>query len=95
MTCEIKSHRTSDILLQLRMNELFNDLHELLKTNQENIVFIASRYGACIPKKFKKNQESGPILESKGMRAIFQKNGKKGQNIWKLTKFKIFWKNIR
>ena len=24
---------------------------------------------------------SGPILESKGMRAIFQKKGKKGQNI--------------
>ena len=34
---------------------------------------------------------SGPILESKGMRAIFQKKGKKGQNIWKFgqkcTKF--------
>ena len=25
----------------------------------------------------------GPILESKGMLAIFQKKGKKGQNIWK------------
>ena len=26
---------------------------------------------------------AGSILESKGMRAIFQKKGKKGQNIWK------------
>ena len=26
---------------------------------------------------------AGPILESKGMRAIFQKKGKKGQEIWK------------
>ena len=29
---------------------------------------------------------SGPILESKGRRLIFQKKGKKGQNIWKFQK---------
>ena len=28
---------------------------------------------------------SGPILESKGMHAIFQKKGQKVQSIWKLT----------
>ena len=35
---------------------------------------------AAIPKC--PNQSPGPILESKGMCAIFQKKGKKGQNIW-------------
>ena len=34
---------------------------------------------------------AGPILESKGVRATFQKKSKKGQNIWKFgqkyTKF--------
>ena len=38
-----------------------------------------------------KNGYSGPILESKGMHAIFQKKGQKEQNIWKFgqkcTKF--------
>ena len=37
----------------------------------------------------------GLILESKGMRAYFQKKGKKGQNIWKFgqkcTKFEGFF----
>ena len=40
---------------------------------------------------FKFVRLAGPILESKGIRAIFQKKDKKGQNIWKFgqkcTKF--------
>ena len=40
---------------------------------------------------------SGSIVESKGMRAIFQKKGKKGYNIWKFgqkcTKFENILKN--
>ena len=50
--------------------------------------------------------KSGPILESKGMRAIFQKKGKKyvkkskkGKNIWKFeqkgTKFENILKKNR
>ena len=39
---------------------------------------------------------AGPILERKGMYTIFQRKGKKGQNIWKFgqkwTKFENFWK---
>ena len=37
---------------------------------------------------------SGPILESKGMRAIFQKKGKKGQNIWKFAQKCTKFENI-
>ena len=40
---------------------------------------------------------AGPFLENKGMCAIFQKNGEKGQNIWKFvqkcTKFEDILKN--
>ena len=35
-----------------------------------------------------KHMITGPILESKGMRAIFQKKGKKGQNILKFERAK-------
>ena len=48
--------------------------------------------------------QSGPILESKGMHAIFRKrpkrgqknvkNGQEGQNIWKLDQKCIKFKNI-
>ena len=48
---------------------------------------------------FNSNNKSGPILESKGMRAIFQKKGKKEQNIWKFeqkyTKFENILKKSR
>ena len=37
---------------------------------------------------------SGPILESKGVRAIFQKKGKKGQNIWKFAQKCTKFENI-
>ena len=37
---------------------------------------------------------SGPILESKGMHVIFQKKGKKGQNIWKFGQKCIKFDNI-
>ena len=46
---------------------------------------------AAIPKC--PNQSPGPILESKGMCAIFQKKAKKGQNIWTFgQKCKKNWK---
>ena len=45
------------------------------------------------------SQIAGPILESRGMRAIFQKKSKKGQNIRKLgqkcTKFENILKEGR
>ena len=45
---------------------------------------------------FKFVRLAGPILESKGIRAIFQKKDKKGQNIWKFgqkcTKFTKMYK---
>ena len=34
-------------------------------------------------KQVSKNLQPGPIIESKGIHEIFQKKGKKGQNIWK------------
>ena len=37
---------------------------------------------------------SGPILESKGMHPIFQKKGKKGQNIWNYGQKCIKFENI-
>ena len=37
---------------------------------------------------------TGPILESKGMRAIFQKKGKKGQEIKKLGQKYIKVENV-
>ena len=46
-----------------------------------------------------KSQIAEPILESRGIRAIFQKKGKKGQYIWKLgqksTKFEKILKEGR
>ena len=38
--------------------------------------------------------EAGTILESKGMRAIFQKKGKKGQNVWKFEQKCAKYENI-
>ena len=37
---------------------------------------------------------SRPILESKSMHAIFQKTGKKGQNIWKFVQKCTKFENI-
>ena len=38
--------------------------------------------------------KAGPILESKGMRAIFHEKGKKGQNIWKFGQKCTRFENI-
>ena len=65
-----------EIGYELRQKNIFwRSFVNSVYNGNERVSFLGSKIWEMIP--------AGPILERKGMQAIFQKKGKKGQKIWK------------